>query len=124
MFDILFEKLQYLSLKQNVISSNIANASTPNFTGKRLEQFKQNKIRRKNFLSILTTNNQHISNNSREINRKFKVHNSSDTPKINGNNINLESEMMSLYENSVEHQKAASIYSKMSGMIKFIANNK
>lgn len=119
-FQALKSKMQWHQVRQGVLAENVANADTPGYGAREVEEFKfSDHIGRTQFgLSTVATNSGHItgmlSASSRaKVDEKdmFEV-----TP--NGNNVVLEEQMMKVTENQMDFQAATTLYSRSLGLIR------
>lgn len=115
------QNMQYLGARQKVISSNIANATTPNFLAKDLE--KPDFANTKPALEMNMTNPKHI-NPSRNYGA-LKVYTPQPTQALtlDGNGVVLEDQMNEASKTSSEYKRMITIYNKYKSMIQ-LANTK
>ena len=120
-------KLSYLTERQKVIASNIANVNTPGYLAKdvaepnfaeMVEDIQQPRMQ------MAVTNSKHISSAPLS-NPRFKVY----TPKpdtaltIDGNGVDLESQLNEASKVKSEHERILTIYNKYKSMLQ-TANTK
>ena len=111
------QKLNYLTARHNIISSNIAMVDIPNAKSRDLKPFMSGSRQ----LRINRTNEKHIVLHNHH---DFTIYQpESDVQKINGNNISLENESMRLHKNNIEHQQVIGIYNKIISMFNTAARN-
>lgn len=95
----LTNRMDYLIARQGIVSGNIANAATPGYLAKDLT-----------FAKALTNTNGTNTNNS------FKSTESTDGMSLNGNSVQLDTEMLKLNEIQLNYQMATKLYSKYASM--------
>ncbi len=118
-FQALKSKMQWHQVRQGVLAENVANADTPQYRARELQDYKfEDHIGRTDFgIETAITKNGHITgkfSESRQIKEKadmFEV-----TP--SGNNVVLEEQMMKVTQNQMDFQAASTIYSKSLGLIR------
>ncbi|AWG42684.1 flagellar basal body rod protein FlgB [Candidatus Borreliella tachyglossi] len=114
--DLAHRYLDVLTLRQNVISDNIANVDTPNFKRSKvtfeaeLERAILNE--RVGDLSLLKGNEKHL-NGLKEVGyldiKPYKMLDYLSTQNNNGNNVNIDSEIKSLVQNQMMYNLFANI---------------
>ena len=107
--------MDFLTKNDAVISQNIANADTPKYLPKKLED-KKNPFGYD--IKLDTTNPMHI--HAEERNSKYKL----STAKIleikpDGNAVTLEDELLKKNQNSVKLHQISNMYSKSKNMMKY-----
>lgn len=119
-FQAIKSKMQWHQVRQGVLAENVANADTPGYAAREVEEFSfSDHIGRTEFgLSTVTTESGHITgmisaSSHAKVSKKdmFEV-----TP--NGNNVVLEEQMMKVTENQMDFQAATTLYSRGLGLIK------
>jgi len=115
LFDALKSKMSWNQAQQKLLAENVANAETPGYLARELEDFSfDDAMKGQSGLSLTTstTNARHIStaNNSSagfsfSTKQSFEV-----TPE--GNGVVLENEMMKVTANQMDYQAATSLYSR------------
>ncbi len=112
----ILEKFLDLSLKKHsVIASNIANANTPNYKAREMdfeEAFKQALGEGEDGVSLKTTNPKHLSDANSVENLSPAVEISSAPARPDGNNVNMEKEMVKLTENNITYNLGVQLISK------------
>lgn len=106
-FTLLGKMLSLSSARQRVIAQNVANVNTPNY---RRREFR--------FESALA---QAMSNGRAEDYSAVQgwVDRPNNTPvRNNGNNVDIDLEMMNMHENSTSYQIYTELYSRKSNMVK------
>ncbi len=117
MFDLIYAKMSYLSSKQNIIASNVANANTNSYVAKDLKPFNMKEFisndRRK--VSVAKTNDKHMSSGTSASFERY-------TPritemKLNGNDVDIDHETINMDYNVIEYRKVTDVYSKFKSML-------
>ncbi len=112
----ILEKFLDLSLKKHsVIASNIANANTPNYKAREMnfeEAFKRALGKGEDEVSLKTTNPGHISDANSVEKLSPTVEISSAPARPDGNNVNMEKEMVKLTENNIAYNLGVQLISK------------
>ncbi len=119
-----------LNLRQtrnNVISSNIANAETPGYQAKKLD-FEDSLARALDIEDLgapLGTVDEHFSTGPGAISRlKADIYENPDVSVNNdGNTVDVEREMTNLAENSIMYKAAISLINKKMAMLKYAASD-
>ncbi len=115
--------INFRQLRQNLVSSNIANAETPGYKAKRLrfEEALTRAIDLSGKTSMLTSDPNHIANGPGRISNVRT--NIFDDPDINltndGNTVDMEKEMAILKENSLIYKAAVQLINKKLGALKY-----
>jgi flagellar basal-body rod protein FlgB len=116
--DVLGKSIDLRAKSQNLISSNIANAETPNYVPKTLnfESELQGAIKGKSRGAGPVTNDRHIalkgaSSRIQSVSGKV-VETPSKTPGKDGNAVEIENEMSRLVENQIMYNASVQILSK------------
>mgnify|MGYP003393304906 CR=1 FL=1 len=114
-------------LRQNVVSSNIANAETPGYKAKKLdfEQALSRALDIEGKSKLHSTSQQHyLLGQGPVANVRADVY---DNPDINvsndGNTVDLEREMAELASNSIMHRAAVELINKKLAAMKYVAND-
>ncbi|MBU6445324.1 MAG: flagellar basal body rod protein FlgB [Alphaproteobacteria bacterium] len=118
LFDLLRQRMSWLSARENVISQNVANADTPGYSAQDLKPLDfagmmRNLTMPQEFSPGLTlTNPRHIAVPAAG-NSGFQDMASPDTlANPTGNTVSLEDEMMKVADTQAQYQAAANLYSK------------
>ena len=114
-------KLDYLSEKQKVVATNIANANTPGYVAQDVEEpdFASQVQRSVVSAQMAVTNPKHMASTSSQ-NGRFRV----TTPKpdtaltIDGNGVVLEEQLNEASKAKAEYEKTLMIYNKYKSMMK------
>lgn len=108
-------RLRWLEARQKLVSSNVANASTPGYKSRDLRPFSAEMLN--NGTSLVVTNVAHIASGSTFSDQSaLKVGSFETMP--DKNNISLEDQMTRLADIQIDYQTAASLYTKSLGLIK------
>lgn len=108
--------LDYRAAKTEVISSNIANIDTPGYKAKEFD-FEKILNQTENSLNLKTTKDQHIKiNDDSDINSL--VQESDRESRADGNNVDLDKEMLELNKNSINYNLTAHFVKKKFNKIK------
>ena len=102
-------------MKHEVLSRNIANASTPEFKAKDIEISKQGAFA--STLSVNMTNKMHIAGR-KNISAKITEDKNKKFLKPNGNNINLPDQMFKINQNQQKHQQLLKLTAYLEEMIR------
>lgn len=115
----LIKQLDAANLRQKVIADNIANINTPNFKKSKVmfeEELK--KALSKKQPRLLTSHPRHISNIpalSQLEPKVVKMENT--TMRVDGNNVDLDEEMINLVRNTLVYRTAAQIFNMRKSII-------
>lgn len=119
--DALVKTLDLRAQKQNIISSNIANADTPGYQAKRLD-FEENLAQALELgdAPLKRTDSRHMAAGG-EVNAvEGEFYNDpNNVVREDGNTVDRDSEMVALAENQIMYQAAADLLKKKLGMIKY-----
>lgn len=118
--DLVSRRLAWLSQRQDILADNVANADTPGFKPKELKEV--------TFADLLrgsasdpkrpaVTQPGHIGSSTRSA--AFQVIDDPDVKQtLNGNAVDMESEMMKVSKTGIDYQFAINLYRKQIGFIK------
>jgi len=119
LFSMLKTRMRWLETRQRLLAENVANAETPGYRGRDLKapDFTR-QLQAQTSVQMISTNPGHLAgaaqtdpNFQTDRNQAFEV-----TPR--GNSVSLEEEMMRIAQNQVDHQTAATLYSRSLGLLK------
>ncbi|MBG6172356.1 flagellar basal-body rod protein FlgB [Labrenzia sp. EL_208] len=120
LFQALKSKMRWHQTRQSVLAENIANANTPGYVSRDVKtySFEDHIGLQQSALATKTTKVGHISGAvSGNLSNKIEKRDSFEiTP--NGNNVNLEEQMMKITQNQMDFQAATSLYTKGLGLIR------
>ena len=119
LFQALTDKMRWHQARQGVLAENIANADTPGYVERDLEQFSfGDAMKSTATLTTSVTSPNHISASSggldgfgAESSSPFEI-----TP--SGNGVTLEDEMMKVAGNDMDYQAVTALYTRSIKMIK------
>jgi flagellar basal-body rod protein FlgB len=119
LFSMLKTRMRWLETRQRLLAENVANAETPNYRGKDLRpQDFTRQLQAATSVQMVSTNTGHLAgvtqtdpNFQTDRSQAFEV-----SPR--GNSVSLEEEMMRIAQNQIDHQTAATLYSRSLGLIK------
>lgn len=114
LFKLASQKMGYNAERQKVISENIANVDTPEYKGKDLKAFTSNIGGNKNFSQLVKTDDQHMDINNHSGN--YSKEDLDNSVKLNGNNVNLEEEIIKMSEVQADYQLVTNLYGKTKAM--------
>jgi flagellar basal-body rod protein FlgB len=120
---MLKQRMNWLGSRQTVLSQNVANADTPNYTASDLKPLDFEKALRTatapvgNGISMTTTNPMHIPSPKRSAAYEtHKVRDKETDP--TGNSVSLEEEMIKVADTKSQYEAAANLYGKTLTMMK------
>lgn len=112
---VLKKALDFQSERQLLISSNISNIDTPGYQAKDID-FKgalKAALGTGDDLTLRTTHKSHIGPGKDAIQRlKAEPYRERDAAKSNGNNVNIDKEMMKLAENQISYNATVQLMAK------------
>ncbi len=118
---ILKKSLDFHSQRHLLVSSNISNLDTPGYIAKDVDFQSQLKevMGRNGEISMKKTHSKHMGLGSNEISNLIanSIENS-DPVKNNGNNVNIDNEMMKLAENQIGYNAAIQLMAKRGSTIR------
>lgn len=118
-FNLASKKMDYLSQKQQVIATNIANANTPNFLPKDVSEPNWNAGFEKPALQMVTTNPKHMTGKqSKNLGGVVYTPKPSVSLTMDGNAVVLEDQLNQASKASSEYNKVITIYSNYKNMLK------
>ncbi|PIR37564.1 MAG: flagellar basal body rod protein FlgB [Alphaproteobacteria bacterium CG11_big_fil_rev_8_21_14_0_20_39_49] len=115
----LSNKLKYLNQRQSVISHNIANADTPGFKARDLEEFRINSASGSNMgIKLQATAPGHIGGATSVAHFKTIKQDDSYDTSLDGNNVSLEEQMIKMAETDMEYNKVVGIMRQYNGLVR------
>ncbi len=104
--------------RQRVLAENVANADTPNFRPRDLAplDFSRRLAVADAPLALARTEAAHLASSSAS--SPFRVNRTGYETRPGGNAVNLEDEMLKVAANQMDHQAAASLYSRSIGLFR------
>jgi flagellar basal-body rod protein FlgB len=119
LFDLASRQAEWLSLRQEVVASNIANANTPKFAAKDITPFKA--VLDNSQLSMARTNANHFASSDLASGLNVEVRESPLNDEIgrqvSGNSVSLSDEMVKMGEIQRQHQLNTSLVSSFNRMM-------
>jgi flagellar basal-body rod protein FlgB len=106
LFDLAFQRAEWLSVRQTTVAENVANANTPNFRARDVEPFEATLD--KTALKMASTNPGHISLASAPVRAEVSGPRSFDITS-HGNDVSLEKELIKAGEVSRDYSLNVSI---------------
>lgn len=117
-FDVLAQKMSYLSQKQALLAENVANVDTPGYKQLELKPFSFGQAMKQASGTMMTTDPRHIVPASMAGTNAQSVK-SKDTDVLpSGNTVDVEQQMAEVSKTSVDYQTMTSIYHKMTSLFK------
>ncbi|WP_343565115.1 flagellar basal body rod protein FlgB [Kiloniella sp. b19] len=121
--DVIGERMRFLTQRQKVIATNVAQADTPNYEARDLDDRAfRNLVGRKGAqLLPASTSAGHISNNPL-VGKPAREQDDSDPYEASpsGNLVNLEEQMILSAENQMNYQTMVRLYRKQNEMMKLV----
>ncbi|MFC7055218.1 flagellar basal body rod protein FlgB [Enterococcus alcedinis] len=116
-YDLLKTALNVSSTRANLISTNIANVNTDNYKGKRIE-FETNlkEAMDKKQFKLITTHPKHLGRPDQNLEPRITSNNQTSL-KENGNNVDLDIEMVDQATNGLYYQ---ALTAQMNGRLKML----
>ncbi len=114
--------LNGLTKRQEVISNNLANVDTPGYQAKRLdfESTLKSELKRSQNIDLQGTQQGHLSPSSRPRQLMQILDRQGGTPRVDGNNVDIDQEMLEMQETSIRFQTLSSLLSKKYNLLKEI----
>ncbi|MDE2029578.1 MAG: flagellar basal body rod protein FlgB [Alphaproteobacteria bacterium] len=118
LLNLLSKKMAYLTQKQAVLAENVANADTPGYKELAVKAPSFADAMQQANLSMTVTNAHDIlPPGMAGVNAQtYQVKNTQMLP--NGNNVDLEQQMMEVSKTSIDYQTVAQVYHKVAGLFK------
>ncbi len=114
---LVIEKFLNLSLtRQAAISSNIANANTPNYKARKVnfeDELKNALNMQEGEIKLKATDSRHFSSGGDVENVSVETEISSEPARADGNNVDLEKEMVELTKNNIKYNLGIQVINKM-----------
>ncbi len=113
-FQALNTRMSWLNERQRLLAENVANANTPGFQAKDLEEINFPDLLRKSVATVgmTQTSGKHIQSVAHVSAAKFKVEVSDKNADKSGNSVSLESEMMKVSQSVADHELMTNLYRK------------
>ncbi len=120
LFDLASRQAEWLSLRQEVVASNIANANTPKFAAKDITPFKA-VLENSQTTGMARTNPNHFASNDlgsdMNIETRAAPLNDEIGRQVSGNSVSLADEMVKMGEIQRQHQLNTSLVSSFNRMM-------
>lgn len=111
-FKIASQRMQWLSVRQEVISENIANADTPGFKAREVSDFSRMVDSSAQSSGVVTTNVKHIGGAEQAGNVRVQEDEGAWEQSMDGNTVVLEQQTIKASEVSENYRMAAKLYRK------------
>ncbi|MAG98885.1 MAG: flagellar basal body rod protein FlgB [Alphaproteobacteria bacterium] len=119
-FAALTKRIHWLNQRQKVLSHNVANADTPNFTPSDIAELRfRDLVGRKSRLEMTATDASHVLK-KHGTQAQFEVKKAKDTyeKSPDGNAVVLEEQMLKVAQTRIDYETMTSLYRKHVGMLK------
>ncbi len=110
-FKIASQRMQWLGVRQKVISENIANSNTPEFKAKDVSSFSK-MLESNQQATISSTHEKHITSGNQTANIRTDISRETWGESLNGNTVVLEEQTIKSNEVGENYQLAARLYRK------------
>jgi len=112
-------KLKYLNERQSVLSQNIANADTPGYKARDLEQLRPRKSSTGvKSIQLMATAPGHIATIGSPSHFKTIKQKSAYDTSLDGNNVVLEEQMTKMAQNDLEYNKTLGVLRQFNGLVR------
>lgn len=119
LFSMLKTRMRWLETRQRLLSENVANAETPGYQGRDLKALDFNRqLQAATSVQLVSTNTGHLAGVSQSDPSFAADRSQAFETSPRGNSVSLEEEMMRIAQNQIDHQTAASLYSRSLGLLK------
>jgi flagellar basal-body rod protein FlgB len=121
LLSVLRERMSWLHHRQDVLSTNVANADTPGYVARDLKPQDFSSLLRgetRHGSALLSTDPRHITMKPGSSSRFEDVEAADSVANPNGNAVSLEQEMIKVSETQAEFQAAANLYAKAMTLMK------
>ena len=123
-FQIAKSNTQYLSERQKVLATNIANSNTPNYLPQDVERPNFSNELAKVKVNMAVTNDKHIAATPSQGNGRYNIY----TPKpttvtMDGNGVVIEDQINEVSKTKGEHDRVLTIYNKYKDLLR-VGNTK
>lgn len=116
------QKMQYLTERQKVLATNVANANTPGYLPKDLKEPDFASVLQQN-LPMAVTNSKHIGGIGADMKGRLYTPKPATALTIDGNGVVIEDQLNEISKDKGEYERLITIYNKYRTMIK-MANTK
>ncbi len=118
LFDLLTQKMNWLTQKQAVLAENVSNANTPDYKQLEVAPLSFDSTLHKVQMGMAVTDPRHIVPAAlRGVNAKTFASKDVEVS-ASGNSVDLEKQMMEVSKTGIEYQTVTAIYHKMMGLMK------
>lgn len=127
LFSMLKSRLNYINAREKLISENVANADTSNFTPKDLQSFDVGKALEGNgpqtgVVRTETTDPGHLQPKNLQSQIQWKVVDTADSQAtLSGNKVTLEDEMAKMTDARMNYEAAVGFYQKAMSLLQMAA---
>jgi len=118
LIDLLTQKMSYLNQKQAVLAENVANVDTPNYKQLELKPFTFGDALKQASVGMTVTDPRHITPASMAGANAHTIQSKDTETTASGNSVDIETQMMEVSKTNADYQTMASIYHKMTGLVK------
>ncbi|HTW33345.1 MAG TPA: flagellar basal body rod protein FlgB [Rhizomicrobium sp.] len=124
LFDVLRERMSWLSARQNVLSQNVANADTPGYSAVDLKPLDFQKVLQQSTEpaafqgGLVLTDPHHIAATPSSSSGFQSTAAGDDSIDQTGNSVSVEEEMMKVADTQAQYQAATDIYAKAISMMR------
>lgn len=120
--DVIGERMRWLTQRQRVVATNIANADTPGYYARELDEsaFKALIASKVRPLLPVATAAGHISNNSLKGGKTREIEHAEGVVSPTENDVVLEEQMILSAENQMNYQTMVRLYRKQSDLMKLV----
>jgi len=118
LFDLLTQKMSYLNQKQGVLAENVANADTPGYKQLELKPFSFSDAMKMAETGMKVTDPHHIVPASMSGMNASTFASKDVEVQLNGNSVDIESQMAEESKTLVHYETMAAVYHKMVGLVK------
>ncbi len=116
-FGMLRTKMSWHQERQRLLSENVANANTPQFRPRDLEEPSFNRMGPSPAITMVRTASGHIATPAAD-SSAFRASRGGYNVRPSGNAVSLEDEMLKVSSNQMDYQAATTLYSKSLALLK------
>lgn len=121
LFKMARQKMGWLGQRQSVLAQNIANANTPGYRTKELENLEfDRELRKLSTVRLAATSGEHLNGTVTPPDYRVEKVRLKDVYEVNpdGNSVVMEEQLMKLSDNQMQYQLATNIYQKNVKMLR------
>lgn len=111
-------KLKHLNQRQSVISQNIANSDTPGYKALDLADINFQSVGGGMGVQLQATSPNHISDANSATKFKYLEQKNSGITTLDGNNVNLEEQMLKMAQTDMEYNKTVGLMRQINGLVR------